>query len=190
MRCRRPNDIPLGHRQVAIDPGDDFNRRATWPTILEPAGWHHVYDRGAVAHWRRPARSAVVHRRRPISPARTCCTCSPAERRSEWSPVQRVRGVHDPESRWRLPTAARTSLQRLGRNTGVTVAAASIEGDTPHITEPAAVLTLTPLSVLLGEPDEAVQYSSPIALPPGVSISLRANRRPGNRRSLGRSRSR
>jgi hypothetical protein len=37
-------------------PGDDFNRHASWPEILEPAGWRHVYDRGDVGYWCRPGK--------------------------------------------------------------------------------------------------------------------------------------
>lgn len=41
-------------------PGDDFDRRASWPEILEPAGWRHVDDRGDVSSWRRPGKSRGV----------------------------------------------------------------------------------------------------------------------------------
>ncbi len=37
-------------------PGDDFNRRATWPEILEPTGWVAVRQRGDLTHWRRPGK--------------------------------------------------------------------------------------------------------------------------------------
>lgn len=38
-------------------PGDDFNRQATWPALLEPAGWTHVFDRGETSYWRRPGKT-------------------------------------------------------------------------------------------------------------------------------------
>jgi len=38
----------------AIRPGDDFNARATWPTILEPHGWELVRTSGDTEYWRRP----------------------------------------------------------------------------------------------------------------------------------------
>jgi hypothetical protein len=53
QRVGVPPASPAGDR-----PGDDYNRRAPWSEILEPAGWTHVYDRGAVAHWRRPGKSS------------------------------------------------------------------------------------------------------------------------------------
>ena len=39
-----------------IRPGDDYNRRTSWPEVLEPAGWTHVQTRDNVAHWRRPGK--------------------------------------------------------------------------------------------------------------------------------------
>jgi putative DNA primase/helicase len=41
-------------------PGDAFNRRASWPVILEPAGWRHLYDRGDVGYWCRPGKTHGV----------------------------------------------------------------------------------------------------------------------------------
>jgi hypothetical protein len=38
-------------------PGDDFNRRKTWPALLEPAGWTRVFERGDVEYWRRPGKT-------------------------------------------------------------------------------------------------------------------------------------
>jgi hypothetical protein len=38
-------------------PGDDYNRRMTWPQVLEPAGWTYLYDRGDVSHWGRPGKA-------------------------------------------------------------------------------------------------------------------------------------
>jgi len=37
-------------------PGDAFNASATWPSILEPAGWVQLFDRGGVTYWRRPGK--------------------------------------------------------------------------------------------------------------------------------------
>jgi hypothetical protein len=38
-------------------PGDDFNARASWPTILEPHGWRLVHYCGEATYWRRPGKS-------------------------------------------------------------------------------------------------------------------------------------
>jgi hypothetical protein len=38
-------------------PGDDFNRRATWPDILSPSGWKLVGNRGSMGFWRRPGKT-------------------------------------------------------------------------------------------------------------------------------------
>ncbi len=38
-------------------PGDEFNQRAPWGEILEPAGWTKVFDRGDVGYWRRPGKA-------------------------------------------------------------------------------------------------------------------------------------
>ncbi|HEX5473275.1 MAG TPA: hypothetical protein VFX12_01335 [Vicinamibacterales bacterium] len=37
-------------------PGDDFNRRTTWPALLEPHGWTAVFTRGEITYWRRPGK--------------------------------------------------------------------------------------------------------------------------------------
>lgn len=39
-----------------LSPGDDFNARATWEEILEPADWQKVFPRGDVMLWRRPGK--------------------------------------------------------------------------------------------------------------------------------------
>jgi hypothetical protein len=39
-------------------PGDDFNRRTTWPQLLEPHGWTVAYARDGVTYWRRPGKAA------------------------------------------------------------------------------------------------------------------------------------
>jgi hypothetical protein len=41
-------------------PGEDYNQRTTWPELLEPAGWTHVYDHGDVSYWRRPGKDIGV----------------------------------------------------------------------------------------------------------------------------------
>jgi hypothetical protein len=50
--ARQPAGRPTGTR-----PGDDYGRRTSWPDVLEPADWTHVYDRGEVAYWRRPGKT-------------------------------------------------------------------------------------------------------------------------------------
>ena len=35
-------------------PGEDFNARASWSDVLEPHGWHKVFQRGDTTYWRRP----------------------------------------------------------------------------------------------------------------------------------------
>jgi hypothetical protein len=37
-------------------PGDDFEARASWREVLEPAGWELVFERGDVGYWRRPGK--------------------------------------------------------------------------------------------------------------------------------------
>ena len=61
MRCRASslaNRAPVS--RSGDRPGDAFNRRASWPEILEPAGWRHVYDRGDVGYWCRPGKTHGV----------------------------------------------------------------------------------------------------------------------------------
>jgi hypothetical protein len=41
---------------TALRPGEDFNIRAQWEDILQPAGWIVVGHRGNVALWRRPGK--------------------------------------------------------------------------------------------------------------------------------------
>jgi hypothetical protein len=47
--CQRPS---TGSR-----PGDDFNTRADWETLLLPHGWTLVHRRGEVSYWRRPGKT-------------------------------------------------------------------------------------------------------------------------------------
>ena len=37
-------------------PGDEFNRRTDWATILEPHGWRPAGERNGVKHWTRPGK--------------------------------------------------------------------------------------------------------------------------------------
>jgi hypothetical protein len=37
-------------------PGDDFNARASWSSVLEPHGWRLVHQYGDVGYWRRPGK--------------------------------------------------------------------------------------------------------------------------------------
>jgi hypothetical protein len=55
MPRSQPAEAPTANRS-RDRPGDDFNRRASWAEILEPAGWRHVYDRGDVGYWCRPGK--------------------------------------------------------------------------------------------------------------------------------------
>jgi putative DNA primase/helicase len=41
-------------------PGDDFNRRASWPAVLGPHGWALVRVRQGVSYWRRPGKEKGV----------------------------------------------------------------------------------------------------------------------------------
>src|SRR5262249_34564336 len=41
-------------------PGDDFNHRADWSSILQPHGWVPVRHRGDVTHWRRPGKGEGI----------------------------------------------------------------------------------------------------------------------------------
>jgi len=38
-------------------PGDEFNRVASWPEILEPHGWQCVGESGGIKRWRRPGKA-------------------------------------------------------------------------------------------------------------------------------------
>ena len=41
-------------------PGDEFNRRADWRTILQPYGWAPVRQCGDVTYWRRPGKDEGI----------------------------------------------------------------------------------------------------------------------------------
>jgi len=49
-------DRPAGPG-AELRPGDDYNARASWEEILEPAGWTAVVRRGDVVFWRRPGKT-------------------------------------------------------------------------------------------------------------------------------------
>lgn len=58
-----PRDEQTEARAFATEdarPGDDFNARATWGDILEPAGWTRVYERGGRTYWRRPGKAEGI----------------------------------------------------------------------------------------------------------------------------------
>jgi len=48
-----PAQAPGGN----LSPGDDFDRRATWPQVLGPRGWTVAGTSGNVTLWRRPGKS-------------------------------------------------------------------------------------------------------------------------------------
>ena len=48
---------PLSSPGEPLRPGDDFNRRATWESILEPAGWTRLRESQGLVHWRRPGKA-------------------------------------------------------------------------------------------------------------------------------------
>jgi putative DNA primase/helicase len=55
------NPMPAPPNNKGEDrPGDDFNRRATWSSILQPHGWRDVGSREAVTFWRRPGKREGV----------------------------------------------------------------------------------------------------------------------------------
>ena len=43
-----------------LRPGDDYNLRAEWPSILESAGWRSVYEGKDVTFWRRPGKTEGI----------------------------------------------------------------------------------------------------------------------------------
>jgi hypothetical protein len=44
----------------ALRPGDDFNQRATWAQILEPAGWRLYYTQDDTTYWTRPGKPTGI----------------------------------------------------------------------------------------------------------------------------------
>lgn len=51
---RPPRDLD------ASKPGNDYCNRTSWQEILEPHGWHAVYQRGSITYWRRPGKRIGV----------------------------------------------------------------------------------------------------------------------------------
>jgi hypothetical protein len=41
-------------------PGDDYNLRGDWRSLVQALGWAHVRDRGNTEHWRRPGKSEGI----------------------------------------------------------------------------------------------------------------------------------
>jgi hypothetical protein len=44
-----------------LSPGDDYNRRASWAGLLEPAGWTLAHRAGDVEYWRKPGKTSPGH---------------------------------------------------------------------------------------------------------------------------------
>ena len=55
-----PFQQPRSGQGDGVSPGDDFNARAEWPTIMGDAGWSYVFSRGAIAYWRRPGKRSGI----------------------------------------------------------------------------------------------------------------------------------
>jgi hypothetical protein len=43
-----------------LTPGDDYNAKVTWESILEPLGWAKVYSKGDFTAWRRPGKNEGI----------------------------------------------------------------------------------------------------------------------------------
>jgi putative DNA primase/helicase len=50
---------PSTTRDGGLSPGDDYNNRADWADILQPAGWRLVWARGRERGWRRPGKTDI-----------------------------------------------------------------------------------------------------------------------------------
>jgi putative DNA primase/helicase len=48
-------------KEGEIAPGDDFNARATWESVLEPYGWRKAKIDGPIVYWRRPGKTDDGH---------------------------------------------------------------------------------------------------------------------------------
>ena len=46
--------------QEGLSPGDDYNAKTTWESILEPLGWKKVYTKNDEIAWRRPNKSEGI----------------------------------------------------------------------------------------------------------------------------------
>ena len=50
--------VPPAAASNGLRPGDDFNRRGSWPEIIEPHGWTRLFTaRDGNEHWRRPGKA-------------------------------------------------------------------------------------------------------------------------------------
>lgn len=84
-RWIEPADVEQGPSQRRTDgnsPGDEFNQRATWEEILEPAGWVKCHASGNRTYWRRPGKdkgwSATTGVRSQAGTELFCCFSSNA----------------------------------------------------------------------------------------------------------------
>lgn len=57
-----PDPVPLDTRSIGggVPPGVDYNARATWSEILEPAAWTRVRVLSGRTYWRRPGKSVGI----------------------------------------------------------------------------------------------------------------------------------
>jgi len=59
-RYVKPEKVISGHsteKSSSDDrPGDDYNKRASWPEVLEPHGWIPIFSQGEKTYWRRPGK--------------------------------------------------------------------------------------------------------------------------------------
>ncbi len=51
---------PAGLRGLSTRPGDAYNQQMTWPLLLEPIGWIHVFDNGETSYWCRPGKATGI----------------------------------------------------------------------------------------------------------------------------------
>jgi AAA domain len=124
-------------------PGDDYNRRATWPEILEPAGWAYLYTRDGTAAWGRPGKTDV----------------RAANTNHNGLDLLRVFSgstTFDTEMSY-SKFAAYTTLHHGGDYAAAAKALAA-RGYGQATPDASAPLELTALSDLLAEPDETVDY--------------------------------
>jgi len=56
----RPLHVASDDERDRTRPGDDFNVKASWASILEPHGWTFVYSQGEAGYWRRPSKSQGI----------------------------------------------------------------------------------------------------------------------------------
>jgi hypothetical protein len=59
---KAPRDQPApSPHSSGTRPGDDYNRRQSWPALLEADGWTRKYERGDETFWYRPGKTAGSH---------------------------------------------------------------------------------------------------------------------------------